>query len=326
MARLIIVSGASGAGKSFLLEQISVTASSKVKPLKKYTTRTHRHTENPKESNDLIFDCSEDALESCDYGYRYCSHDYGFNKVDIDNLLSKGVSPIVIVAKCHTINEIKSDYPSALVLYVQNVLSGNDLKVELERQRDPIEIEERMRRQQDSFFDYIKNIDKKIFDYVLINNFSEQFKSQIDYILHQELKVNDFGYIFVIMSFDKSLDNEYSAIKACGDFFRKKIERVSDVKGGAYKITNKIEECIEKAGLIICDISIPSTNVYYEFGYARAKNKQIILTKKVEDLSQGITNLPFDIQDCNVIPYDSPTELQRQIKLKLKEYFESTRE
>jgi len=58
MARLIIVSGASGAGKSFLLEQLD-RLNKEIKPITKLTTRPARATELEKGSLDLLFDKSD---------------------------------------------------------------------------------------------------------------------------------------------------------------------------------------------------------------------------------------------------------------------------
>jgi len=213
VARLIIVTGASGAGKSFLLEQIQ-RLHSEISPVKKLTTRPPRNSEPYDTSLDLIFNCSDAEVKKCDYKYNYFGHNYGIKKSDIDNHLMSGVSPIVIVARCSVIERIKADYRDALVLYVQNTLSGSDLKNELIKQRDPIDIEERMKRQQDSFNDYIQNIRERIFDYILINNFTDAFMSQVQCILDLEQKRKiDANYIFVIMSFETQYNDVYSVLQ-----------------------------------------------------------------------------------------------------------------
>jgi guanylate kinase len=160
MARLIIVSGASGAGKTFLLDKLH-SLNEKIRILKKLTTRPLRKNEVSNETKDLLLNRSIEEVRSLDYTYHYCGHFYGFNKSDIDNAILQGFSPIVIVASCSTIHKIKKDYKNALVLYVQNILSGADLKEQLVKERDPIEVDERMARQERSFRDYINHIDKK---------------------------------------------------------------------------------------------------------------------------------------------------------------------
>jgi len=69
--------------------------------------------------------------------------------------------------------------------------------------------------------------------------------------------------------------------------------------------------------LIICDVSEASPNVYYEFGYAKSKNKSIIVTAKEN------TKLPFDTSHYEHIFYSSAMDLQNKTVEKLKNYFKS---
>lgn len=309
MARLIIVSGASGAGKTFLLENVS-RFQAEVKPIKKFTTRKNRKTESKDSALDLIFGCTDEQIRKCDYKYNYCYNNYGINKEDIDEALAKNLSPMVIVASCTTIERMKRDYPNALVLYVQTILSGNDLKQELIKFRDPIEVEERMKRQESGLLDYARHFDKKIFNYVLINNFTNIFLTQIQYILDKEINYGpNTNFVFVIMSFKLQYNQVYDAFKLAGQSIKGhnlRIERVDEHIGG-YIITDRIDECIKNAGLIICDVSEMSPNVFYELGYARGNEKSIIMTAK-----KGVT-LPFDLRQYRTIFYDNPICLQKQI-------------
>lgn len=328
MARLIIVSGASGAGKSFLLTELKTIHNLKAVTLRKMTTRGHRNEDerikNENGTLDLILNCSSEALQDCDYTYNYCDHHYGFKKKDINDIVARGNSPVVIVASCSTVEEVKKDYPGALTLYVQTVLSGNDLKAKLLIERDPIDVEERIRRQKDSFNDYLEHINKKLFDYVLINNFEKQFKKQIDYVFKNELCENDSNYVFVVMSFnDDKYKEVYDAFSYACELYKKlnksiTIERVDKQEDGGFNrftITDRIEKLIKKAGLVICDVSEPSPNVYFEFGYAKSQNKNIIITAKKD------TKLPFDTSHYEHILYDTPMQLQGEIIKKLEYYF-----
>jgi hypothetical protein len=178
-------------------------------------------------------------------------------------------------------------------------------------------VDERMRRQDYSLRDYVKYFDKKIFDYVLLNDFSDDFMSQIQYIYEKENDESDSNYVFVIMSFKKEYNDVYEAFVLAGKSIANnsiKIERI-DSKRGGYVITDKIDACIKKAGLIICDISENSPNVYYELGYSRAKEKSIIMTAK-----KG-TELPFDVRQYHTVFYDKTMELQKEIISELKEHF-----
>lgn len=106
MSRLIIVAGPSGAGKTFILTQLS-SYRNDILPIKKLTTRPPRNKEPKSESIDLIFNCETENVKYCKYTYQYCGNNYGINKKDIDTALMKNINPIVIVANCNTIEKMK---------------------------------------------------------------------------------------------------------------------------------------------------------------------------------------------------------------------------
>lgn len=274
MARLIVVAGASGAGKTFMLTQLT-NYRNDIIPIKKYTTRSSRKYEPVEESIDLRFNREISEIKECKYTYQYCGNYYGIKKEQIDSVLKQDKNPIVIVANCNTISKIKQDYQDAIILYVNSGLSGEDLRCQLLKYRDPVSVEERMRRQKNGFNDYIQHMNKWLFDYFLVNYYDDTFLQQIEFILEDELNnSNDSNYIFVVMSFDKKYDDVYDALKVAGKLVENRnltVERVSEPLGD-YIITEKIEQSIKRAELIICDVSEKSPNVYYELGYARAKN------------------------------------------------------
>lgn len=83
MSRLIIVAGASGAGKTFMLSELSKYRNDIV-PIKKYTTRGPRKNETEDETIDLHLSCSSSMMKECDYPYNYNGHKYGIKKNEIN--------------------------------------------------------------------------------------------------------------------------------------------------------------------------------------------------------------------------------------------------
>lgn len=82
MARLIVVAGASGAGKTFMLTQLE-NYRDDIVPVKKYTTRSARKDESNEESIDLRLKQNTKSVKSCRYTYHYCGNYYGIKKEDI---------------------------------------------------------------------------------------------------------------------------------------------------------------------------------------------------------------------------------------------------
>lgn len=121
------------------------------------------------------------------------------------------------------------------------------------------------------------------------------------------------------MSFKPEYNKVYEAMRTGGKLTRRKneIQRVSE-QPGDYIITSRIEESINNAGIIICDVSELSPNVYYELGFARAQKKTIIMTARAG------TSLPFDVRQYRTNFYSDEMELQEIIKKELLHYF-STR-
>lgn len=317
MARLIIITGASGAGKTFVLSQLQNYRDDFI-PVRKLTTRPSRPNESQEESVDLKFNCSTDEIRKCQYTYPYCNHYYGFKKRAVNEILQQGKNPIVIVANCKVIVKIKKDYPNALVIYVQSGLSGADLKEQMLKYRDPLDVEERMQRQKKTLNEYVQYLNRKLFDYYMVNYYDDTFLQQVEQILEDETDgTSDSNYIFIIMSFDEKYDNEYKSMKFAAQSVKHRnliAERVSEPLGD-YIITDKIEKSIMKAELIICDVSEISPNVYYELGFARAKGKKIILTAR-----KG-TKLPFDIRQYRTNFYNDTVELQTILLNELNSYY-----
>ena len=318
MAKLIIVAGASGAGKTYLLETVQDLDSS-IKSIKKLSDREPRHyeTNNGRLASDLEFvDSRSEITNKCQYRYIYANNMYGIKKEDIDDILKRGQNPVLIVRSCDTILKIKRDYPEAIVLYLQSGLSGADLERKLEEQgRCDIDIRTRMDRLSQDFHDYLIHMGKNIFDYVLINYFDNTLSEQIQFVLQTELDdVNAPNCAFVIMSFNPELKEIFEALQLAGEIGNVKIKRI-DEKRGDYVITEEIINHIKKASLIICDLTEERPNVYFELGYARAIGKKIILCAK-----EG-TKLHFDVKQNHFICYKSSIGLQNQIIKELKAYF-----
>jgi len=319
MTRLIIIAGASGAGKSFLLQQMSEIDGSIV-PVKKLSTRSPRTYETePEAAVDLIFDCTLDQIRDCRYTYRYEGNSYGIRKEDIDKVLQDGNLPFVIVRDCEEILQLKRDYGDALVLYIQSGLSGKDLaRVLKEQGRSEIDIRTRDERSRKDHSQYVRY--PELFDYTLVNYFdSESLIDHFKQILRIERARPSVlsGHIFVIMSFRKELQDVYDemrfAVEAHGGDLT--IERIDD-KFGDYKITDAVLQKVQEAELLICDLTDERPNVYFELGYARGVDKTVILTAKLG------TKVHFDVRHYKVLYYSSPTQLKQKLQRELVFYFD----
>lgn len=321
MGSLIIVAGASGAGKTFLLENARKIGKDVIS-IRKLTTRKARDYETP-DSHDLVYEKSKEEVHACDYHYAYTTKQnaylYGIKKSDIDSALKNNKNPIVIVRSCDTISEIRRDYPDCLVIYLQSILSGEDLHKKLtELGRNDIDPNDRRERIEKDLKDYIKHCQGDLFDKIVINAYEpEDVIEQLNAIIYKHAKSKektDKGHIFVLMSFNKKNDKSYKAIENASKMVSHaefRITRIDQHKGD-YKITEKIIENIKNSELIICDLTDERPNVYWELGYARG------IGKKVITIAKSGTKIHFDIKDFNTNFYNSEFELQDIIELELE--------
>lgn len=123
------------------------------------------------------------------------------------------------------------------------------------------------------------------------------------------------GFVFVLMPFDSSFDDIYNyGIKQTANQCGYYCERV-DEQTFEGSILSRIYNQIEKADLIIADLSNKNPNVFYETGYAHALNKNVIL------LTQNSDDIPFDLKHYPHVIYEQNIKkLSENLALKLNWY------
>lgn len=125
-------------------------------------------------------------------------------------------------------------------------------------------------------------------------------------------------FVFVLMPFDDSFSDIYSlGIKAAADEAGGYCERL-DEQIFEERMLDRIYNQINKADVIIADLTGKNPNVFYEVGYAHALQKKVILlTKKAEDI-------PFDLRHHYHIVYEGKiTSLKEELTRRLKWYFDN---
>jgi hypothetical protein len=124
---------------------------------------------------------------------------------------------------------------------------------------------------------------------------------------------------FVVMPFDEKRNFVYEyVIKPALEqhpVFDFEVTRADKVLTSE-RITQEISAGIEKADLLIVDISKENMNVYYELGYGHAKDRKAIL---IRESIPEIPPIPFDIKDFRYHPYEFSPEGFRSMKEKLTE-------
>jgi hypothetical protein len=104
-------------------------------------------------------------------------------------------------------------------------------------------------------------------------------------------------FVFVLMPFDQNFNDTYKfGIKGAAEDAGAYAERVDEqifVEGMLDRIFNQIN----KADVIVADMTGKNANVFYEVGYAHALNKVVLL------ITQSADDIPFDLKHRQHIVY-----------------------
>ena len=150
------------------------------------------------------------------------------------------------------------------------------------------------RQRLDDFKEWVKRFKYDVSHFYKFNDLYEAFDKY-----DKEIKRKRF--IFVAMQYDEEYKNTYtSAIKDVIQRFKGKNSKINfeltpimECKSDE-NIPNKIFKEIDKCDIFIADISTNNLNVAFEYGYAKAKDKHIILLKSKEwrdEVKKEISNI-----------------------------------
>ncbi len=151
-------------------------------------------------------------------------------------------------------------------------------------------------------------------DYELLSDIGLSFEELAEKVISLGENIKTSDNVFVIMSFsgDDALEDAFDTFKSVCELYEYTCSRVDDTSADVVRIIPEITKRIEDSAFCIIDLSEPSLNIYYEFGYVDALEKPFIVTAK-----EG-TKLPFDVADVPVIFWKSQKELREKLDEKIK--------
>ena len=121
----------------------------------------------------------------------------------------------------------------------------------------------------------------------------------------------DDNLVFVISPFTPDMEPVYLAIAAASATVGLHAERVKDVRGD-YRITDLILAMIQRARLVVADLTHERPNVYFELGYARGLGKTVITIQRAD------TTAHFDVRDWTCLEYIDSRPLESDLLERLK--------
>jgi len=148
-------------------------------------------------------------------------------------------------------------------------------------------------------------------DYERLNVITDDMPDYADQMVRLAERLVFPRSVFTIMSFKKEFIDVFDSCKDACQKHRFEAER-TDESASSEPILPRILQGIRNSAFVIADVSEPSSNVFYEVGYAKGLGKEVILIAK-----QG-TQLPFDLKDLPTLFW----ETQRDLKDALAERIE----
>ena len=128
-------------------------------------------------------------------------------------------------------------------------------------------------------------------------------------------------FVFVLMPFDGAFDDIYqlgikAACKEAGGYCERVDEQIF-----VESILERVYNQIDKADLLIADMTGRNANVFYEVGYAHGLGKRVLL------LTQNADDIPFDLKHYPHIVYGGKiTELKQELEKRVRWAFEHPKE
>ena len=120
--------------------------------------------------------------------------------------------------------------------------------------------------------------------------------------------MSDPIFAFVLMPFDPAFEDVYKiGIREAAEAARINAERLDD-QIYAEGMLDRVYRQIEAADVIVADMSGRNPNVFYEVGYAHAKEKLCIL------ITNDADSIPFDLKHRRHIVYSSIAKLREELE------------
>ncbi len=321
MKNLFLVDGASGTGKSDLVQWLDENNAGDLAIVRKATTRPQRDAEriDPLTVLDLEFKSKEafDA-ERFHYTYKYGGYDYGFHAHELTEALIAKDNVFVIVRSTDLISRIEHDYRLVSVIPLFIYTDRTELEVRLRASgADESAIKFRQERSRHALRDYFSK--PEFYREVIINNARlEVFHNTVERVISKYASspsIDPF-LVSVMMSFspgNKRLDDTYDAIERTLGHVSKRyrVERV-DKAPGSPKIAEQFRRLTSRSGLVIVDLTENKTNVYYELGFIQANGKRCLITA-----AEG-TDPSFYPREHRILFYQSARHLEQLLRPELE--------
>jgi hypothetical protein len=123
-------------------------------------------------------------------------------------------------------------------------------------------------------------------------------------------------FVFVIMPFSKKFDDVYElGIKQACEGADAECQRV-DKQIFVRNMLEQIYKEIERAQILVAEVSERNPNVFYEVGYAHGTGKHVIF------VTTNAKDIPFDLRHYPHVIYENISKLKEELERKLRHLLE----
>jgi guanylate kinase len=177
-----MLAGNSGVGKTFIIDNFNLL-SDHIQVVQKKTTRPARSRESKDQTIELIFNKKESDVRKMDFCYEYRGNFYGFNRSDIDKIIARGLSPLLVVRRVECIRKLKIIYEKTFTVLVK-AENKDVIPEKLNMSGCPFEVQQRldMRYELELEREYEEN--RAIFDCIVYNSYTNKFILEMGSILN----------------------------------------------------------------------------------------------------------------------------------------------
>lgn len=117
---------------------------------------------------------------------------------------------------------------------------------------------------------------------------------------------DDDNLVFVVTAFSHDMEPVFQAIQEAASSAGLRAERVKD-NVGDYKIGERIVQQIDRARLVVADLTHERPNVYFELGYARGLGKTVVT------IARAGTRIHVDVSWWTYHEYNDSRPLQEYL-------------
>lgn len=107
---------------------------------------------------------------------------------------------------------------------------------------------------------------------------------------------NEHGLVAVMMPFDSKYNSVYKTIKNASEAAGMHAKRADNIWEHEHVIQD-IVSLIERADIVVCDLTDRNANVFYELGIAHTLGKQVVM------ITQSENDVPFDVRHLRYVKY-----------------------